>query len=90
LSLLPIGLAQAAASVQEGLWFARSAEFLQQPWLETLRWMRMIGDTVFLVGVGAFAWFMAGLWLGWSYEPAPMSAPERGGFLGPRTVPTRR
>ncbi|MGE0040060.1 MAG: nitric-oxide reductase large subunit [Vicinamibacterales bacterium] len=89
LSLLPIGLAQAVASVQHGLWFARSAEFLQQPWLETLRWMRLVGDSVFLVGVGAFAWFMSGLWLGWSYEPAPEAAREAGGVLGPRTVPTR-
>ena len=30
LSLLPIGLAQAYASI-ETVWFARSAEFLQQP-----------------------------------------------------------
>ncbi len=29
LSVLPIGLAQTVASVQEGLWYARSAEFLQ-------------------------------------------------------------
>ena len=67
LSLLPIGIAQAAASVREGLWFARSAEFLQQPWLQQLRWLRLVGDTVFLAGVGLFAWFMSGLWLGWSY-----------------------
>jgi nitric oxide reductase subunit B len=70
LSLLPIGIAQAIASVQTGLWYARSAEFLQQPWLEQLRWLRIVGDTLFLVGVGAFAWFMAGLWRGWSYEPS--------------------
>ena len=70
LSLLPIGLAQAAASVSEGLWYARSAEFLQQPWLEQLRWLRILGDTVFLVGVAAFAWFMLGLWTGWSVERA--------------------
>jgi len=68
LSLLPIGLAQAWASIEHGLWFARSAEFLQQPMLETLRWMRVIGDTVFLIGVAAFAWFMAGLVFGWSYQ----------------------
>jgi nitric oxide reductase subunit B len=68
LSLLPIGLAQAVASVDRGLWYARSAEFLQQPWIETLRWLRIIGDTVFLVGVGSFAWFMAGLKFGWSLE----------------------
>ena len=69
LSLLPIGLLQAYASIDTGLWYARSADFLQQPLLENLRWLRIIGDTVFLVGVGCFAWFMAGLWFGWSYEP---------------------
>ena len=67
LSLLPIGVLQAYASVEVGLWYARSAEFLQQPLLENLRWLRLVGDTVFLAGVAAFAWFMAGLWFGWSY-----------------------
>jgi nitric oxide reductase subunit B len=71
LSLLPIGLMQTVASVDHGLWYARSAEFLQQPLLENLRWLRIVGDTVFLAGVGAFAWFMLGLKTGWSYaEPA--------------------
>lgn len=77
LSILPIGIAQTVASINTGLWYARSAEFLQQPWLEQLRWLRILGDTVFLVGVGAFAWFMAGLWRGWSYEPAAEQQPLR-------------
>ena len=68
LSLLPIGLMQTWASVEHGLWYARSAEFLQQPVMETLRWLRMIGDTVFLIGVGALAYFVAGLFTGWSYR----------------------
>jgi nitric oxide reductase subunit B len=68
MSLLPIGLLQAYASIETGLWYARSAEFLQQPLIENLRWLRLIGDTLFLIGVAAFAWFMAGLWFGWSYE----------------------
>jgi nitric oxide reductase subunit B len=74
LSLLPIGLAQAAASVDKGLWYARSAEFLQQPWMQTLRWLRLIGDSIFLVGVGSFAWFMAGLKFGWSLDRAMIPA----------------
>ena len=69
LSLLPVGIAQTIASTETGLWYARSAEFLQQPWLQTLRWMRMPGDSLFLIGVAAFTWFMAGLWQGWSYAP---------------------
>jgi nitric oxide reductase subunit B len=77
LSLLPIGLAQAWASVEHGIWFARSAEFLQQPVIEALRWMRIIGDTIFIVGVAAFTYFMSGLFFGWSYERtgAPVAAP---------------
>jgi nitric oxide reductase subunit B len=81
LSLLPIGLAQTWASVDTGLWYARSAEFLQQPILEQLRWLRIVGDTVFLTGVASLAWFMLGLWTGWSYAPAHAVAvpgrPER-------------
>jgi nitric oxide reductase subunit B len=67
LSLLPIGLAQAWASVEHGLWYARSADFLQLPVMQTLRWLRIVGDTIFLVGVAALAWFMLGLLTGWSY-----------------------
>ena len=33
ISVLPVGLAQTVASVQEGLWYARSAEFMQQPYI---------------------------------------------------------
>ena len=68
LSLLPIGLAQTWVSIEHGLWYARSAAFLQLPLLETLRWLRMIGDTVFFVGVFTLAYFVAGLLTGWSYE----------------------
>jgi len=72
LSLLPIGLAQTWASVETGLWYARSAEFLQTPILERLRWFRIVGDTVFLSGVASLVWFTAGLWTGWSYAPEPV------------------
>jgi nitric oxide reductase subunit B len=68
LSVLPIGLAQTVASVQDGLWYARSAEFMQQPYLITLKWMRSIGDTVFALGTVALAWFIFGLIGGWSIE----------------------
>jgi nitric oxide reductase subunit B len=71
LSLLPVGLAQTWASVEHGLWYARSADFLQLPWLQTLRWLRMVGDAVFMIGTAALVYFMLGLWVGWSYEKAP-------------------
>jgi nitric oxide reductase subunit B len=82
LSLLPIGLAQAWASVEHGLWYARSADFLQLPAMHTLRWLRLVGDTIFLAGVGALAVFMLGLVTGWSYgkeaaEPRRATAPAR-------------
>ena len=66
LSLLPVGLAQTWASVEHGMWYARSAEFLQSPTLETLRWLRWIGDTIFAVGILAVGWFVVGLTTGWS------------------------
>ncbi|NJX17338.1 cbb3-type cytochrome c oxidase subunit I, partial [Tamlana crocina] len=43
LSVLPIGLLQTVASVNEGMWYARSAEFMQQPGMDTLRWFRVVG-----------------------------------------------
>lgn len=55
-SLLPIGLFQFEASVTHGMWYARSAAFLQQDFLENLRWIRTFGDVVFIIGAGAVAW----------------------------------
>ena len=55
-SLLPIGLFQFHASVSEGLWYARSEAFLQQPFLQTLRWVRTFGDVVFIVGALCVSW----------------------------------
>lgn len=66
ISVLPIGLIQTVASVREGLWYARSAEFMSQPTVETLRWLRVIGDTIFALGTIALAWFVFGLKTGWS------------------------
>ena len=61
LSVLPIGLLQTIASVNEGMWYARSAEFMQQPGMDTLRWLRVIGDTIFAIGLVAFVWFVFSL-----------------------------
>ncbi len=68
ISVLPVGLAQTVASVKEGLWYARSAEFLSQPYLVTFKWLRVIGDTIFALGTVALAWFVFGLRFGWSIE----------------------
>jgi nitric oxide reductase subunit B len=66
-SLLPIGLAQTWASVEHGMWYARSAEFLQQPFLQNLRWLRVLGDTIFAYGAVGIGWFVLGLKTGWSF-----------------------
>lgn len=50
-----MGIIQALASISEGLWYARSEAFVQQPLLQTLRWVRTFGDVVFLVGALTFA-----------------------------------
>lgn len=67
LSLLPVGLLQTWASVEHGMWYARSAEFLQQPLLQNLRWLRVIGDTIFALGAVGIGWFVLGLKTGWSF-----------------------
>jgi len=66
ISVLPVGLAQAVASVKHGLWYARSAEFLETPALETVRWLRVIGDSIFAIGALILGWFVFGLKGGWS------------------------
>ncbi len=68
LSMLPIGLMQTWASVEYGTWYARSAEFLHSGHMNDLRWMRMIGDTIFAVGALILGWFVLGLVTGHSYD----------------------
>ncbi len=68
ISVLPVGLMQTWASVEYGMWYARSAEFLQTDLVSTLRWLRVIGDTIFAAGIVALAWFVLGLVTGWSIE----------------------
>ncbi len=57
-SLLPVGLLQTWASVDQGYWYARSTEFLGTPLMQTLRWMRVPGDTIFAIGELAIVWFV--------------------------------
>jgi nitric oxide reductase subunit B len=68
LSLLPLGLLQTIASVEHGLWYARSAEFMQTGTLDLIRWLRVIGDTIFAVGALALGWFIIGLKTGHSLK----------------------
>jgi nitric oxide reductase subunit B len=57
-SLLPVGLLQTWASVDKGYWWARSHEFLGTPLMQTLRWLRVPGDTVFAIGALAIVVFV--------------------------------
>jgi len=63
LTLLPIGTLQLLAAVDHGYWYARSAEFMQQPIIDTLVWMRVPGDVVFSIGAVTLTWFVASLWI---------------------------
>jgi nitric oxide reductase subunit B len=76
LSLLPIGLLQTVASVETGYWFARSAELLQTPLFNNLRWMRAIGDTVFTAGAIAFVIAVARMTLSKKVVPQQRPLPE--------------
>jgi len=67
-TLLPLGILQLDAAIEHGYWFARSAEFMQQPIIDLLVWMRVPADTLFSVGALALAWFVFRLWV----------APKRG------------
>ena len=68
LSLLPVGLMQTWASVDKGYWYARSAEFMQTPTMQTWRWMRVPGDTIFFLGAVALVLFIAGIKTGHSFR----------------------
>lgn len=63
LTLLPLGTMQLFASLEHGYAYARSAEFMQQPFVDLLIWMRVPGDTIFSIGALALVVFVAGLWL---------------------------
>ncbi len=57
-SLLPVGLLQTKASVEHGYWYARSIEFLSTDTMQTLRWLRAPGDTLFAVGAVVLVLFV--------------------------------
>ncbi|BDD12547.1 nitric-oxide reductase large subunit (plasmid) [Fulvitalea axinellae] len=58
ISVLPVGIAQAYVSITDGMWYARSAEFLQQDIFEAIRWSRVIGDVLFAGGAGTLIFFI--------------------------------
>ena len=68
ISILPVGIKQTIASVDHGIWYARSMEFMQQPVMLKLRWLRVIGDTIFALGSVGLVYFVVGLKTGWSIK----------------------
>jgi nitric oxide reductase subunit B len=68
ISVLPIGLMQAWASVEYGTWYARSAEFMQSPLINRIRWTRIFGDSLFAFGAMVLGGFVLGLLTGHSYD----------------------
>jgi len=76
LTLLPMGVLQLDAALEKGYWYARSAEFMGQPIIHALVWMRVPGDTIFSVGALLLAWFVARHWIlpARSLTPQPRAA----------------
>jgi nitric oxide reductase subunit B len=62
-TLLPMGVLQLLAALENGYWYARSAEFMGKPIFDLLVWMRMPGDLIFASGAIILAVFIGGLWL---------------------------
>ena len=65
-SVLPIGILQAHESITNAYWSARSADFLQQPFMQVIRWLRMPGDLLLGTGELLLVVFIFGLQFGWS------------------------
>ena len=65
-SVLPIGILQAHESITNAYWSARSADFLQQPFMQVIRWLRMPGDLLLGTGELLLVVFIFVLQFGWS------------------------
>ncbi|WP_353236102.1 cbb3-type cytochrome c oxidase subunit I [Diaphorobacter ruginosibacter] len=65
LSLFPGGVMQLIDVLENGYWHARSQNYLATPLARRLEWLRMIGDTVFIVfGSLPVAVFAVKSWIG--------------------------
>lgn len=59
LDLFPAGIWQFKSVTDNGLWFARSHEFIESTGFQTLTWLRIIGGSLFtLGGVIPLVWFI--------------------------------
>jgi nitric oxide reductase subunit B len=49
-NLFPVGVVQLHDALSVGYWHARSVDFLLQPWVNSLEWIRLPGDALFIAG----------------------------------------
>lgn len=75
LDLFPAGVWQFIQTLDHGLWYARSQEFIRGAPFQTLTWMRAVGGVWFtLSGVAPVVWFMLSRLR--SLKPVEVSAEE--------------
>jgi nitric oxide reductase subunit B len=74
-TLFPIGALQAMESFEKGFWAARSWEFYRQPLINTLLWLRMIPDGIF-IAVGALPILAAAVYGFFHLRPASAAPVE--------------
>lgn len=59
LDLFPAGIHQFYAVLENGLWYARSQEFIHGTAFQTFTWLRIIGGSIFVLGgVLPITWFV--------------------------------
>lgn len=58
---------------------------MQTDLMDRLRWLRVVGDTIFAVGIIGLGWFVLGLKTGWSVIPEGVA--ERAGGASSRPLP---
>ena len=59
LDLFPAGIWQFITVTEQGLWYARSSEFIESTGFQTLTWFRIVGGSLFTVGgVIPLIWFI--------------------------------
>lgn len=61
-ALLPAGIWQTYNANLHGYWYARSADFIHSPIMETLVWLRVPGDIIFAGGAFALFYAMIGVY----------------------------
>ncbi|MBN8676524.1 MAG: cbb3-type cytochrome c oxidase subunit I [Chitinophagales bacterium] len=59
LDLFPAGIYQFKTVTDQGLWYARSHEFIESTGFQTLTWLRIVGGSIFTIGgVIPLVWFI--------------------------------